>query len=370
MLPKIFCSSREIRRIGVLAISVSAAVGAACSSASLTSNSPSATKCTIAVTASQSTVAADGGAVLFRIATTPECAWTVSKDATWIGAVSPASGQGNGEISVQVMPNAAQTSRQTALKINNESVSLRQDAAACQYSLTPPAQAIGSAGGPLTVNVTAGSACSWTASSDLQWITVTGGATGMGTGPATFSVAVNGGGPRSGTLTIAGLKLEVTQTAADAAAPAPPAAPTPTPGPTPAPTPEPVPSPTPDPAPAPAPVNPTPAPTPNPPSPPEPNRCSYSVTPPSHSVPSRGGSGFSIVVSTTGGCTWTAVSNAPSWITIRSGQKGSGFGTVMFEVKENRNDDRTGTLTVADHTVTVRQAAEDDDEKNKKDKDK
>jgi hypothetical protein len=76
------------------------------------------------------------------------------------------------------------------------------------------------------------------------------------------------------------------------------------------------------------------------------------------------------VVSTTGGCTWTAVSNTPSWITIQSGQKGSGFGTVMFEVKENRNDDRTGTLTVAGHTVTVRQAAEDDDDKNKKDKDK
>ena len=51
------------------------------------------------------------------------------------------------------MPNPAQTSRQTALKINNESIARRQEAApACQYSLAPPTQATGPDGGGLTVS--------------------------------------------------------------------------------------------------------------------------------------------------------------------------------------------------------------------------
>jgi hypothetical protein len=92
------------------------------------------------------------------------------------------------------------------------------------------------------------------------------------------------------------------------------------------------------------------------------------VTPSSQSVPSRGGSGLPVLVTTSNGCAWTAQSNASSWITIRSGQKGSGFGVVTFEVKENRDDDpRTGTLTVAGRTVTVRQEEDEDSKKGKKD---
>jgi hypothetical protein len=71
------------------------------------------------------------------------------------------------------------------------------------------------------------------------------------------------------------------------------------------------------------------------------------------------------VVSTGNGCVWTASSNARSWITIRSGQKGSGAGTVTFEVEENRDNERTGTLTVAGQTVIVRQEKEEDDKKRK-----
>jgi hypothetical protein len=72
-------------------------------------------------------------------------------------------------------------------------------------------------------------------------------------------------------------------------------------------------------------------------------------------------------VTTSNGCAWAAESNAPAWITIRSGQKGSGIGIVTFEVRENRDDARVGTLTVAGRTVTVRQEEED---KNKGGKDK
>lgn len=61
------------------------------------------------------------------------------------------------------------------------------------------------------VSVTAISGCSWTAVSNASWITVTGGSSGIGDGSVTFSVASNGGTPRSGTLTIAGYTVTVTQ---------------------------------------------------------------------------------------------------------------------------------------------------------------
>jgi hypothetical protein len=119
-----------LRSLSVFIVSVIAVDGLACSSASLTSNGPSAIKCGVTATTSQGTVSAGGGAVAVRVAAAPECAWTVSKDAPSIGTVSPSTGQGNGEVTVEVMPNPAPTLRQTALKVNSESVTLRQEAAA------------------------------------------------------------------------------------------------------------------------------------------------------------------------------------------------------------------------------------------------
>jgi hypothetical protein len=63
------------------------------------------------------------------------------------------------------------------------------------------------------VNVTAGTGCAWTASSNAPWLTITSGATGTGNGPVGFSAAANAGGSRTGTLTIAGQTFTVTQAA-------------------------------------------------------------------------------------------------------------------------------------------------------------
>jgi hypothetical protein len=64
-----------------------------------------------------------------------------------------------------------------------------------------------------SVSVTAGAGCTWTATSNASWITVTGGALGNGNGVVTYAVAQYSGKPkrRSGTLTVAGQTLTVTQ---------------------------------------------------------------------------------------------------------------------------------------------------------------
>ena len=83
--------------------------------------------------------------------------------------------------------------------------------------------------------------------------------------------------------------------------------------------------------------------------------CVYVVVPLIQTVAASAGNG-SVSLTTTVPCSWTATSNA-SFITIASGGSGSGNGTVNFTVTANpTTSQRSGTLTVADRTITVNQA--------------
>jgi uncharacterized protein (TIGR03437 family) len=83
--------------------------------------------------------------------------------------------------------------------------------------------------------------------------------------------------------------------------------------------------------------------------------CGYSISPTSQVFSSTGGRG-TIGVVANGGCTWTAVSNAP-WLTITSGSSGSGTGTLAYSVASNTAAaSRAGALTIAGQTFTVTQS--------------
>ncbi len=82
--------------------------------------------------------------------------------------------------------------------------------------------------------------------------------------------------------------------------------------------------------------------------------CTPSISPTSSSFSSAGGNG-AIVVTVAVGCSWTAVSNV-GWAQITTGT-GSGNGTASFVVTQNSGVARTGTMTVAGQTLTVRQGA-------------
>jgi ABC-type histidine transport system ATPase subunit len=57
--------------------------------------------------------------------------------------------------------------------------------------------------------------CSWTAVSSASWITISSGASGSGNGTVLYTVAANTlRDPRTGTLTVGGQTLSVTQDAA------------------------------------------------------------------------------------------------------------------------------------------------------------
>ncbi|MCY7348033.1 MAG: FG-GAP-like repeat-containing protein, partial [Pyrinomonadaceae bacterium] len=168
------------------------------------------------------------------------------------------------------------------------------------YSISPTSQTIAGAGGSASASVTTANGCAWTAASNAAWLTITSGASGTGNGTVNYSAAANTTtAPRSGTLTIAGQTLTVTQ---------------------------PVGSPT----------------------------CSYSISPTLQTI-AGGGGNASASVTTASGCAWTAASNA-AWLTIISGANDSGSGTVAYSAAANTTTaPRSGTLTIAGQTLTVTQ---------------
>ena len=84
----------------------------------------------------------------------------------------------------------------------------------CAFSVSPATASVSGSGGTVTITVTTGSACSWTAVSNAPFITVSAGASGTGNGTVTATVAAGTGAARSGTLTIGGQTVTISQGAA------------------------------------------------------------------------------------------------------------------------------------------------------------
>jgi streptogramin lyase len=88
--------------------------------------------------------------------------------------------------------------------------------------------------------------------------------------------------------------------------------------------------------------------------------CSFSINPTSSSQTAGGGGGSVNVVAPTG-CTWVAApvqGDGDSWITVTSGNTGSGNGTVVFTVAPNLGmAGRSGVITIAGLSFVVSQGA-------------
>jgi len=91
------------------------------------------------------------------------------------------------------------------------------NASGCAYTLTPTGATITGSGASGTVAVTTGAGCMWSATSNVPWIAVTGGAGGSGPGVVAYQVASNPGPARTGTMTIAGQSFTVQQARNDRA---------------------------------------------------------------------------------------------------------------------------------------------------------
>jgi BACON domain-containing protein/all-beta uncharacterized protein len=269
--------------------------------------------CRYAVSPANQAMSASGGTGSVSVTAGSDCSWSANSDSGWLALTGSTSGLGTATVSFNVSANG-NTERTGSITVAGQRATVTQAAQGspapvpgpspspgCTYTIAPTSADVAALGATGSIAVTTQSGCQWSASSNASWISVTSGASGSGNGSVAFTVAVNLGGARSGTIGVAGRSFTVNQAAV---------------------------------------VN-----TPT---------CTYKVSPTDIKVGKDGGS-KSIKVDTSAGCSWSASSNA-SWITITSGASGSGDGSVSISIAKNTvKSKRTGTVTVAGQTVSVEQ---------------
>jgi hypothetical protein len=153
-------------------------------------------------------------------------------------------------------------------------------------------------GGTVSIWVTAGAGCAWSARTEAPWLTIESGTSGTGTGAIIVSVAANGeASDRDGTVTVADQSVKLVQQ-----------------GRTP---------------------------------------CSYAVAPAEVTVGAEGGTG-SVTIAAPSHCGWTASSDG--WITLGV-TSGSGNATVSYTVSAwTGTTGRSGEIRVEGQRVTIRQS--------------
>jgi hypothetical protein len=144
------------------------------------------------------------------------CAWTASSNASFITITAGGWGSGNGSVSYAVAANSGASSRSGTISVAGQTVTITQSGASatCTYTVTPTSQQFAASAGSGLISVTTTPTCSWTATTFSSFITITSGASGTGTGSVSYSVAANSGiSSRTGTLTVAGRTVTITQDA-------------------------------------------------------------------------------------------------------------------------------------------------------------
>jgi hypothetical protein len=172
--------------------------------------------CSYALNPSSQSYASSGGSGAVAVATAVGCAWTAVSNDAWLTVTSGASGSGSGTVNYTVAANASTSPRTGTITIAGQTFTVTQTGVAptCSYSISPSSKSVnyGQVSGSVSVTATAG--CTWTAVSNVTWITVTSGANGTGNGIVGYTVLANPNrATRSGTITIAGQTFTVNQAA-------------------------------------------------------------------------------------------------------------------------------------------------------------
>lgn len=186
-------------------------LAAGCGGTSVTQvTGPDQVRCQLTLSSSTATVPAAGSQLSVNVGAARDCGWSSVSEASWV-QVTPASGQGDGTVGVNVASNTQQAARATNVRVNDEVFRVTQAAATaplppCTYRLDPSSRNIADNGGTRTVRVETAAHCAWTATSSVSWITFESPTSGTGTATITYRVASNGGSnDRFGIVTVAGL---------------------------------------------------------------------------------------------------------------------------------------------------------------------
>jgi hypothetical protein len=166
--------------------------------------------CSYNVDPQSQTAPAVGGSASIAVTTADGCAWTAATAASWISVASGSTGSGSGTVTLAIAPNTGDQ-RDGTVTVAGQTHTVTQAAAACTYKLTPTSQQVSLLGGSFSVDVDTDSRCSWTATTDTDWIDITGDATGNGKGTIAYRVGLTLLSSRTGRISIGDATLVVKQ---------------------------------------------------------------------------------------------------------------------------------------------------------------
>jgi hypothetical protein len=170
--------------------------------------------CTFTVSPSSISIGDRGGESAVDVNGGADCEWTATSDSPWLEVASAARGKGNGTVKLKVSRNEG-TARTGRATVGGRTVTVSQESGCAIQVRGKQEIDVNRGGGDRSVDVRAGDACAWTASSNVAWIRITRGATGVGDGTVEFNVDRNRGDRRTGTITIGGQSVTIRQRADD-----------------------------------------------------------------------------------------------------------------------------------------------------------
>lgn len=252
--------------------------------------------CTYAVDPLSATIAPAGGSGSFTMTTgSSQCIWGASSNAPWLTLTSPQSGSGSATVTYTVAPNSG-PARDGKITIGGKDHLVHQDSG-CVYTVSPMSASFGQDGGAATIDVTTDALCPWTAASNAPWLVISSGGGATGTARVSYEVQPNNSGAqRSGTMTIAGKTVTITQDFVD---------------------------------------------------------CTITISPAFASYGPSGATGTIQVTANAQSCAWTAsVESGAEFLAITA----TGPTSVSYSVKANSGAEaRTGTIRIGDQVLQVTQ---------------
>lgn len=222
------------------------------------------------------------------VATAAGCEWNIASSASFIGVnVGREPQTGPGTIALRIAQNQG-NERTATLTVAGKTIAIRQTGQPpssspstpqpCVFAVDAQTYDLGPAATVVTIQITAPSHCTWSASTTSAFFTFQGPTSGAGSGFVSFKTTSAFDGPRTGTITIGNLTITIKQ------------------GPLPS--------------------------------------CNLVTNPKSIPVPAAGGT---VTIDVTNGpeCGWTATATDAPFVAIVGSSSGKGNGTVVVTVQAN-----------------------------------
>jgi hypothetical protein len=167
--------------------------------------------CSFTINAGPSSFTGDGGTGTVAVSADKSCAWTASSGAPWAHITSGSTGSGNGTVKYTVDSNPLSLPRATTLTVAGSEVTVTQ-AGSCGFVVLPTSVSFDAAAHTGSIAITTTSGCAWTATANAPWLTIApDDKSGQGSGVVHYSVMANGKKERTGTLTVAGVTVTISQ---------------------------------------------------------------------------------------------------------------------------------------------------------------